>query len=78
MEPGIEAAKDKIVEQLKRGAQKAIHKDDSGIEQGLIRAGMIAQGSIRMVINSGIDPKLSEVTLAARRRRGRKGKGGYR
>lgn len=73
MEPGVEAAKDKIIEQLKRAAQNALSADDGAIEKGLIRSGMIAQSSIRMLINSGIDPALSPSTLAARRRRGRKG-----
>ena len=73
MEPGVEAAKDKIIEQLKRAAQSALSANDDAIEKGLIRSGMIAQASIRTIINSGIDPELAESTLAARRRRGRKG-----
>lgn len=73
MEPGVEAAKDKIIEQLKRAAQNALSADDDAIEKGLIRSGMIAQASIRTMINSGIDPALAPSTLAARRRRGRQG-----
>ena len=73
MKPGIEAASVRIVAQFKIAAARAIHADDSAVEQGLNKAGLIAQASVRNTINEGIPPPLVESTLAARRRRGRMG-----
>jgi len=73
MEPGIENAQPKILEQMKKGAEAALDGNDDKRMQCLHRAGLIAQNSVRSYINSGIAPVLSELTLAARRRRGRTG-----
>lgn len=58
-------------------AQKGSRADIVGslakIDQGYHKAGLIAQASIRAVINEGIDPPLADATLRARAARGRKG-----
>jgi len=71
MEPGIELAKDKINAQLKKAGQYALDGKKSEMEQAFHRAGLIAQNSIRSVINAGIRPELAPGTLAARRRAGK-------
>ena len=73
MEPGIEACKDRVVNQFKIGAKKALDADDAAIEHALHKSGMIAKLSIQNTINAGPPPPLAEETLAARRRRGRTG-----
>jgi hypothetical protein len=73
MAPGIAAVKPRIIKEFEKAAKSAILADDSAIDRGLNRAGLIAQSSIRSVINSGPPPSLAEGTLAARRRRGRTG-----
>lgn len=71
---GIENAKKPATEQLKIAAQTALNtKNDANITRGLSLAGQIAESSIKAAINSSIAPQLSEATLKARARRGRKG-----
>jgi len=71
--PGVEECKDKVGKQLAAAAKGAVQGNKIGIEEGLGRAGMVAQNSVRAKINSGINPPLAKSTLAARRRRGRTG-----
>jgi len=73
MIPGVEACKDKVVAQLKLGAQLSMKNQNDAAEQALNRAGMVAQNSVRAAINEGIAPALAPSTLAERRRKGFKG-----
>ena len=74
---GIEAAKKAVDEQLKKAAKKNLDLNNKGgvsdLTAGLKLAGQIAENKIKEAINSSIDPQLSEATLRARARRGRKG-----
>lgn len=71
--PGIEAVKGNIIDQFRKIAKLQMKGDKEAIERGLNRTGMIAQNSVRKLINSGIAPALATSTLQARARRGRKG-----
>lgn len=71
--PGIEAAKEKITDRLQRAAKAALSNDTGSANVQLNSAGLIAQNSVRGLINSGIAPALEASTLASRRRRGRTG-----
>jgi phage gpG-like protein len=71
--PGVEACKDKVAKQLAGAAKGAVQGNAIGIEEGLERAGLLAQNSVRAKINSGIGPSLAPSTIAARKRRGRTG-----
>lgn len=71
--PGVEACKDKVVTQLKLGAQRSMKGQTDAADQALNRAGMVAQNSVRATINEGIAPALAPSTLAARKRASYKG-----
>lgn len=71
--PGIREGKDGIVGQLRAAAKKTMRGDRSAAEQGLNRAGMVAQNFVRTEINKGIAPSLAPTTIKARQRRGRTG-----
>lgn len=66
MVPGIAAAKEGIINAMKRGAKAAVHGDDAVITDALNNVGLRAQRSIRSMINEGIPPPLSPRTVAAR------------
>lgn len=72
MRPGITRAKARIAETLGLSAKQAINGDGS-IDKGLMKAGLIAQLSIREVINEGVPPELAPNTIKARQKRGRTG-----
>ncbi len=72
MVPGITRAKKKIAETLGLSALNVVRGNGS-MDKGLNKAGLIAQASIREVINEGIPPPLAPETLKARKRRGRTG-----
>lgn len=75
MLPGIENARSKLVRIAKTTGTKALDADNPQevVDQGLHAMGLVAQASIRKVINDGIDPPLSDRTLRERARRGREG-----
>lgn len=74
LDPGIKNGKDRIIKYFRKAAEDMlISGDQRKVDQSLHSAGMVAQNSIRAVINSGVPPELAESTLAARRRRGRTG-----
>lgn len=73
MHPGIDAARDVIAEQFRKGGKAALAGNHAGMENALHAAGLKAQASIRRVITDRIPPELAASTLAARRRRGRTG-----
>lgn len=53
MKPGIQKAQNRINKFLMAAAKASLEKDDAGVEQALMSAGLVAQGSIRNVINEG-------------------------
>lgn len=73
MHPGIDAARDDIAAQFRKGGKAALSGNHAGMENALHAAGIKAQASIRARITDGIPPALAASTLAARRRRGRTG-----
>jgi hypothetical protein len=76
MRPGINNAKPKLIKIAKQMARDVVEggKDGATVaEQGYHAMGLVAQASIRNVINDGVDPPLADATLRARARRGRKG-----
>jgi hypothetical protein len=75
MIPGIEAARSKLVRIARRTGLKTLEATNPAevVDQGLHAMGLVAQSSIRQVINDGIDPPLADRTLRERARRGRKG-----
>ena len=75
MRPGIDNAKERLAKVFKRGAERILDGDQNAEMEALHAAGLIAQASIRAVINAGIAPPLADSTLRARmrKRRGRIG-----
>jgi hypothetical protein len=71
MDPGIKNAQDLITKELEGAANGVL--DGKSPRPALVRAGLEAQSSIRNQIRSNIPPPLKPGTLAARRRRGRRG-----
>lgn len=71
--PGVADAEAKTVPQLQKAVEAALDGDMPRAEKRMASAGLAAQNSARAKINSGIAPELKASTLAARRRRGRKG-----
>lgn len=68
--PGVQDIQKPASDRLKVAAQRALSGDLSTAEKQLHAAGLMGQNSARAKINSNIQPKLSERTLAARRARG--------
>lgn len=68
--PGVQDIQKPAADRLKVAAQRALSGDLSTAEKQLHAAGLMGQNSARAKINSNIQPKLSERTLAARRARG--------
>lgn len=68
--PGVQDIQKPAADRLKIAAQRALSGDLSQAEKQLHAAGLMGQNSARAKINSNIQPKLSERTLAARRARG--------
>lgn len=73
MEPGIHDVSDKLERKLLGAGQAVLEHDGNKADQALHAVGLIAQNGIRAKINSNIQPPLKPATLAARRRRGRRG-----
>lgn len=71
--PGIKDAQPKILEQLKAAAVAGLKGDASEVLRRMNMAGLVSQNAVRNRIREGIGPALSERTLMARARRGRKG-----
>ncbi|KVP89989.1 hypothetical protein WJ97_23680 [Burkholderia ubonensis] len=68
--PGVQDARPKFEPQLQKGVEAALDGDLEKVDRSLNRAGLVAQNSVRAKVNSNIQPKLADSTLAARRRRG--------
>jgi hypothetical protein len=69
--PGIEKAQEKITYHLGSAALAAVLGDSSGVEAGLMKAGMVAVSSVQAEITDGTFAPLSQRTIQARLRRGR-------
>ncbi|KVC71445.1 hypothetical protein WI73_11545 [Burkholderia ubonensis] len=68
--PGVQDARLKFEPHLQKGVEAALDGDLEKVDRSLNRAGLVGQNSVRAKINSNIQPKLADSTLAARRRRG--------
>jgi hypothetical protein len=75
MRPGIQAAKASVAKAFLRGALRALDGNSDALNIALHEAGLIAQRSIRAIINQGIPPPLADSTLKARIRSGKAAKG---
>ena len=71
LRPGIQGALPAIIEQLRRGAKRAMAMppDPNAADQALHAAGIVAQREVRRYVVAGVMPPLSPRTLAARRNR---------
>jgi hypothetical protein len=74
MKPGVANAQAKITNQMQLAAKKSLDGNSDAIEQGLLKVGMVAQSSIRAVIQAGEGfAALTVGTINARKKRGRTG-----
>jgi hypothetical protein len=71
--PGVQAVEQGITKQLEKAAHAALDGSRLDVEKSFHAAGMVAQNGVRHQINDGDFKPLAEVTLAARRARGRTG-----
>lgn len=79
MVPGIEAAQDPITDKLGQTMKAALRGGGPEVvEKGLAQVGFIAMNSIKSTINAGVPPPLSDRTLRARMKKGRKNGAGAR
>ena len=77
MRPGIDAARDKLIQHLALGA-KAVLERGASPDDGLIACGLVAVSSIKMQIKQGIPPPLADATVRARANRRGGPRGGTR
>jgi len=68
--PGVRDAEPKYLPHLRKSAEAALDGDLEMAQRGMASAGLQAQNAVRAKVNSNIQPKLADSTLAARRRRG--------
>jgi hypothetical protein len=68
--PGVEDVQKECAERLKKGATAALSGNLQGADAALTAAGLTAEKGVKAKINSNIQPKLADSTLAARRARG--------
>jgi len=71
--PGIKEVQDKVADALGSGASAALSGSRQRVNAALNKAGLIGQNGVRAKITDGPFAPLSEATLRARARRGRKG-----
>lgn len=71
--PGVRDAEPKVVPHFAKAAQAILRGDEQDMIKELNSAGLKAVSSVKGVLNAGINPPLSDSTLKARARRGRKG-----
>jgi hypothetical protein len=76
LKPSIEEAKYDITTRLLGIGRNALKGDTDAVDRGFHRLGLMVQNKVRAKINSGIPPALSDATLRARARRGKKGRKG--
>lgn len=71
---GMDEAKEPATKQMENAAKKFFKsRDINDIQQGLGKAGFVAENAIKRAVNSNIQPALAPATLKARQRRGRTG-----
>lgn len=75
MRPGIQAARAAVARAFAKGMKKALEGNTDALDIALHEAGLVAQRSIRAIINQGIPPPLADSTLKARIRSGKAAKG---
>lgn len=73
LRPGVEDAKDKIAQALKKGAIGALKGEDGAGDKALHSAGLIGQNAVRNKITEGPFVPLAPATLGKRRAKGRTG-----
>lgn len=73
LRPAVAALQPEIERRLKQTAAYAMQGRPEAVEKSLMALGLAAQAAVWNKINEGIPPPLSERTLEARARRGRKG-----
>jgi hypothetical protein len=79
MLPGIEAVQDAVADKLGQTMRAVLRGDGpQRVEQGFTQIGFLAMNSIKRTINAGVPPPLSDFTLRARMKSGRKNGGGAR
>lgn len=71
--PGVQSAHKDVAKVLEGAAKQALNGDKRAVEKGLEKAGMVAQAAVREAITHGNFEPLSDATLRARAKRGRKG-----
>jgi hypothetical protein len=71
--PGVRAVQGKVATHLKRAAGAALAGNAEATDQQLHAAGLIAENSVKALINAGIAPALADSTLRERASRGREG-----
>ncbi len=69
MQPGITRVKNRLINEMHDAAATVLQGGEDTV--AFDNAGLIAQRSIRAVINDGPPPPLEDSTIAARKRRGR-------
>lgn len=67
--PGVNAAKEKLVDRLGNAGRAVLRGDLAAADRYLEAAGIEAVSSIRRTIQAGVPPPLKPATVAARRRR---------
>lgn len=71
--PGIRNAQPLIVARFRKATIAALSGEQAEVNRQLDAAGSEAASAVKAVLNAGIAPALSQSTLEARARRGRKG-----
>ena len=73
LDPGIDAVRDKIADALKTAGSEVLTGNAGAVERGFAKAGLVAVSSVQAKITDGPFAPLSQRTIEARARRGRKG-----
>lgn len=68
--PGVASVQDQCFDKLRDAASAALDGQPAGVNRGLTSAGFIAEDAVKEKINSNIQPKLADSTIAAREARG--------
>lgn len=71
--PGVLSIQDKIVDQFRKAGEDALDRDFGQVEARFVKAGTIAADAVKAKLTDGPFAPLSQRTIEARARRGRKG-----
>jgi hypothetical protein len=66
LRPGVRAAHEEIVAQLRDAGRQALRGDTGGVARALARAGLVAQNSVRAQFVDNDWPELADATLDKR------------